>query len=320
MRVTFLGTAAARPTVSRNVSSLVIEREGEMLMFDCGEGTQRQMMRYGTGFSFNDIFFSHLHADHFLGVIGLLRTLGLQGREEPVDLWSPRGTQNVLRQAVELGIERVPFEVRYHEMDPGQTVEREAYFILAFRTNHGGRSLGYAVIEHERLGRFDPDRARELGIPEGPLWGRLHRGEPVEVEGRTITPEDLVGRPRPGRRIVYTGDTRPATVTRQVAEGADLLIHEATFAEEEAERAQATGHSTARDAAEVARDAEVLQLALTHLSPRYADDPRLLEREARAVFPKTITAFDGLVIEVPHRKEEDRGELPGRAAAQRGSS
>jgi ribonuclease Z len=301
VRVTFLGTAAARPTVGRNVSSLVVQREGEVLMFDCGEGTQRQMMRYGTGFSLSDIFFSHLHADHFLGVIGLLRTLGLQAREEPVNLWTPRGTAELLRQAVELGVERVPFEVRLHELDEGERLSRGAYDVLPFRTQHGGRSIGYAVVEHSRLGRFDAERARELGIPEGPLWGRLHHGEAVEVDGRTWRPEELVGPPRPGRRFVYTGDTRPCAATREHAAGADLLVHEATFGHDEAGRAQATGHSTARQAAEVAAAAGVLRLALTHFSPRYADDPKALEREARAVFPDAVAAYDGLTLELPYR-------------------
>lgn len=302
MRITFLGTAAARPTVGRNVSSLIIQREGDVMMFDCGEGTQRQMMRYGTGFTFSDIFFSHLHADHFLGVIGLLRTLGLQAREEPVDLWTPRGTTDLLRQAVELGVERVPFEVRIHELAPGEAVQRDAYDIIPYKTSHrGGQSLGYAVAEHPRLGRFNADRARELGIPEGPLWGKLHHGEAVEVDGRVIRAEDVVGAERPGRRVVYTGDTRPCAATREHARGADLLIHEATFAHDEVDRAGQTGHSTAREAAEVAKQSEVLRLALTHFSPRYADDPRGLEREARAVFPETVAAYDGLVIEVPYR-------------------
>lgn len=303
MRVTFLGTAAARPTVGRNVSSLVIQREGDVMMFDCGEGTQRQMMRYGTGFALDDIFFSHLHADHFLGVIGLLRTLGLQAREEPMDLWTPRGTEALLKQAVELGVERVPFEVRIHGLEAGEAVRRGVYAVVPFRTSHGGRSLGYAVVEDDRLGRFDAAKARELGIPEGPLWGKLHKGEAVEVDGRTFRPEDLVGAPRPGRRVVYTGDTRPCPGTREAARGADLLIHEATFASDEHDRALATGHSTARDAAEIAVEAGVLRLALTHFSPRYADDPRLLEREARAVFPGVEAAHDGLVLEIPYREQ-----------------
>src|SRR5690349_14186792 len=162
MRITFLGTAAARPTVGRNVSSLVVQREGELLMFDCGEGTQRQMMRYGTGFSLDDIFFTHLHADHFLGVIGLLRTMGLQGREEPMRLWCPRGSEDLLRQAVDLGVERVSVPVEINGLDAGDRVERGPYDVIPFRTAHGGgKSLGYAISEHPRLGRFDPARARE---------------------------------------------------------------------------------------------------------------------------------------------------------------
>ncbi len=299
MRITFLGTAAARPTVGRNVSSLTLQREGELLMFDCGEGTQRQMMRYGTGFALDDIFFTHLHADHFLGVIGLLRTMGLQGREEPIRLWTPKGTESILRSAVELGVERVGFEVRITGVEPGEAIERGAYDILPFRTIHGGPGVGYALREHPRLGRFDPARARELGIPEGPLWGRLHHGEAVEVDGRRIEASELVGPPRPGRRVVYSGDTRPSRHTIEAAKTADLLIHEATFASDEAARATATGHSTAHEAARVAKEAGVRRLVLTHFSPRYADDPRTLEREARSIFREVTAAYDGLVVEVP---------------------
>jgi ribonuclease Z len=300
MRITFLGTAASRPTVGRNVSSLVVQREGELLMFDCGEGTQRQMMRYGTGFAVDDIYFTHLHADHFLGVIGLLRTMGLQGRTEPIRLWVPAGGERIMDDAVNLGIERVPFEVRIQGLSPGEATEREGYAIVPFRSSHGGASLGYALVEHVRLGRFNPDRARELGVPEGPLWGSLHRGEPVTVDGRTIDPADVVGTPRPGRRVVVTGDTRPCRATTEAARNADLLIHEATFGRDEADRARQTGHSTAREAARVAREAGVKRLALTHFSPRYADDPKALEREARKVFPEAVAAFDGLVIDVPY--------------------
>jgi ribonuclease Z len=303
MRVTFLGTAAARPTVGRNVSSLVIQREGETMMFDCGEGTQRQMMRYATGFSIGDIFFSHLHADHFLGVIGLLRTMGLQGREEPIRLWTAAGTEQLLDGAVNLGMDRVPFEVSIRGLVAGERLEREEYDIVPFSTAHVGHSLGYALVEHERLGRFDPERARDLGVPEGPLWGKLHHGDSVQVEGGTVAASEVVGPPRPGRMVVYTGDTRPSRQTIESTAGADLLIHEATFSQEEAERAVQTRHSTAREAANVAREAGVRKLALTHFSPRYADDPRSLEREARSVFPETVAAFDGLTIEIPYRDE-----------------
>ncbi len=303
MRVTFLGTAASRPTVGRNVSAILLARHGELILFDCGEGTQRQMMRFQTGFGVGDIFFTHMHADHFLGVIGLLRTMGLQGREEPITLWGPVGSRQILHDAVNLGVERVPFQISIHELEAGDRVEREEYDIVAYRTQHGGRSLGYAVVEHDRLGRFHPDRARELGVPEGPLFGKLHRGETVVVDGREIRPEDVVGPPRPGRKVVYTGDTRPARRTIEIARGADLLIHDATFADDEADRARATNHSTAREAAEVARRAGVMRLVLTHISSRYSEDPRPLEREAREVFSRAVVANDGMVVEVPYRND-----------------
>lgn len=303
IRVTFLGTAASRPTVGRNVSALTIAREGETLMFDCGEGTQRQMMRFATGFAIHDIFFTHMHADHFLGVIGLLRTMGLQAREEPIRLWAPEGGRQILHEAVHLGVERVPFDIQIVELAPDTVLKRNGYDIFAYRTNHGIRSLGYALIEHERLGRFNPELAREMGVPEGPLFGRLHKGQDVEVDGRIIRAADLVGPPRAGRRIVYTGDSRPCRATADIAAGADLLIHDATFADEEVERANETGHSTAREAAQLARRAGALRLALTHISSRYAEDSRVLEREAREVFPATFVANDGMVVEVPFRED-----------------
>lgn len=305
IRITFLGTAASRPTVGRNVSSLVVNREGELLMFDCGEGTQRQMMRYGTGFSVDDFFFTHLHADHFLGIIGLLRTMGLQGREETLRLWSPRGGSAILREAVHLGVERVPFEIEIRELEPWAAVDRGEYEVRAYPTRHGTRSLGYALIEHDRRGRFDPERARELGVPSGPLFGQLHAGQPVTVDGRTVRPEDVVGPARRGRRIVYTGDTRPCRETVEVATDADVLIHDATFGEDEADRARATRHATAREAATVAKRANVKALYLTHISSRYAESPRELELEARRVHRRSNVAYDGLQVEVPYPPDEE---------------
>jgi ribonuclease Z len=310
LRVTLLGTAASRPTVGRNPSALAIQREGETLLFDCGEGTQRQMMRFGTGFSLSDIFFTHLHADHFLGLTGLLRTMALQDREEPMRLWGPRGCSGILRDAVGLGLERTPFEVTINEIEAGQCIVREGYDLIAYDVRHGTRALGFALVEHERLGRFHPERARALGVPEGPLFGRLHRGEAVEVDGRTITAAEVVGPPRPGRKVVYTGDTRPCRGTVAAARHADLLIHDATFCTEEAERARTTGHSTAREAAEVAKRAGARRLVLTHISARYADDPRTLEREARHVFPATTVGYDGLEIAVPLRDDGNAGTVP----------
>ncbi|HET7585297.1 MAG TPA: ribonuclease Z [Gemmatimonadaceae bacterium] len=300
LSVTFLGTAAARPTVERGVSSLIVAREGETLMFDCGEGTQRQMMRYGVGFSLSDIFFTHYHTDHVLGAIGLLRTLSLQGREEPVRLWGPRGAERVLRRTTDFGVDRVSFPVEITEVEPGAPLRRDGYSITPYAVDHGGPALGYALVEEERRGRFNPDRAREMRIPEGPLWGKLHRGERVTLpDGRTVDATDLVGPTRAGRRLVITGDTRPCAATIEMAAGADLLVHEATFADEDAARAVETGHSTAREAAEVARRAGARRLALTHLSARYSRDASDLLREAREVFAETLVARDGMEIEVP---------------------
>jgi ribonuclease Z len=300
-----LGTSASRPTVERNVSSVAVVREGETLLFDCGEGTQRQMMRYGVAFSLEDIFFTHFHADHLIGLIGLTRTMALQGRTEPLRLWGPKGASRVLRAAERFGADRLTFDVPITELDPGTPVKRDGYAIVPFAADHGGASaLGYAIVEEERRGRFNPDLARSLGIPEGPLWGRIHRGEAVTLDdGRTIEAAVLVGERRRGRRLVITGDTRPSPQTIQFARDADVLVHEATFGEEEAERAIETGHSTAREAAMVAAAAQVRRLVLTHFSARYSRDPGDLEREARAVFPNVTIARDGMEIEIPFEAE-----------------
>ncbi len=306
LSVTFLGTSAARPTVERNVSAMSLVREGETLLFECGEGTQRQMMRYGVSFALSEIFFTHFHADHFLGVIGLIRTLGLQVRTEPMRLYGPKGAKKLLTQALQLGVERVPFEVDVVEVKPGEVIRdagsgmRDAYEIHVFGTEHGGGSIGYALREHERRGRFDVDKARAAGIPEGPLWGKLTKGEPVQLpDGRTVGPKGIVGANRPGRVVVFTGDTRPCAAVVDAAQGADLLIHEATFGEEEKERAKETGHSTAREAAQVALAAKARRLVLSHVSARYSISAEELVKEARDVFKETVVAKDGMTIEVP---------------------
>jgi len=300
LSVTFLGTGAACPTVDRNVAALAVQREGETILFDCGEGTQRQMMRYGVGFSFTEVFFTHFHADHMLGITGLLRTMGLQDRSAPVTLYGPRGAQRILGAAMSLGIERNKFPVEVVEIRAGDRLRRDEYDIVVFETQHRADTVGYALAEHTRLGRFHPERARELGVPEGPLWGRLHKGETVTLDdGRTVSPPDLVGAPRRGRTLVYSGDTRPHLALLEAARGADLLIHEATFGGDEAERAVETGHSTAAEAARVALEAGVRRLVLTHISPRYNRDAPELLAEARAVFPETMIARDGMTVEVP---------------------
>lgn len=301
LSITFLGTGAATPTIERNVTGLAVQREGETLLFDCGEGNQRQMMRYGVGFSFREIFFTHYHADHLLGVTGLLRTMGLQDRSAPVTLYGPKGAQRILGAAITLGIERNKFPIEIVEIMPGDRLARDDYEIVVFETEHRADTVGYALVEHTRLGRFNPERARELGIPEGPLWGQLHKGNTVTLaDGRTLGPADLVGAPRPGRTLVYSGDTRPHFSVIEASRGADLLVHEATFGGDEMERARETGHSTAEEAARVALEAGVRRLVLTHISSRYSRDAAELLAEARAVFPETVIARDGMTIDVPY--------------------
>lgn len=298
----FLGTSASRPTIERGVSSIALVREGETFLFDCGEGTQRQMMRYGVSFAVADIFLSHLHTDHYLGLIGLLRTMALQGRSEPLRCWGPRGTQRIVRKCEAVGADRLSFPLEVRELAPGEVVRRREYGVHAVDAEHrGAAALTWALVEDERRGRFHPERARALGIPEGPLWGQIHRGESVTLpDGREVHPGELVGPTRPGRRVVLTGDTRPSESTIAAARAADLLVHEATFADEEHARAVETGHSTAREAADVAQRAGARRLVLTHISARYSRDVGELEREARSVFPHSQVARDGLEVEVPY--------------------
>lgn len=303
IRVTFLGTGAALPSVVRNVSGLMIEREGELLLFDCGEGTQRQMMRYAVGFGVDDIFFSHYHADHTLGLPGLLRTMGMQNRTASLRLHGPTGAAEQLGELIRLGRDRIKFPVEIITVQPGDRLDRGDYEVVVAEAVHKGPALSYALVERDRLGRFDPERARLLGIPEGPLWGKIHKGESVTLEdGRVVTAAELVGPARSGRTVVYSGDTAPSDHLLKLSADADLLIHEATFGEDEKERAVETRHSTAREAAQQARLVGARRLALTHISARYSREAPELLAEARAEFPETVVAQDGLVIEVPYRE------------------
>lgn len=302
LRVTFLGTSAAVPTTERNPSGLVLNREGDLLLFDVGEGSQRQMMRYGTGFGISDVFITHLHGDHILGLPGLLQTWDFTDREEPVVIHTPDGTGDRLR--------RFLFAAEDHPRYPVSIVEHSAddvirmgddYEIQTFATNHRTQSLGYALVEDDRKGRFDRARAEELGVPVGPAFSALHRGESVELDdGTIIDSAEVVGPPRPGRRVVYSGDTLPHPAVIEAATNADVLIHDATFTEERADRAKETAHSTAADAATTAAKASVNKLILTHISSRYAGDTSGHLTEAKGHFSGPIeVAHDGLEIDVP---------------------
>ncbi|ELZ30972.1 ribonuclease Z [Halogeometricum pallidum JCM 14848] len=304
MRVTFLGTGGAVPTTERGPSALLVNREGERLLFDCGEGTQRQMMRFGTGFTVSHLFVTHLHGDHVLGIPGLVQTWDFNDREEPLVVHAPPGSKRHLRNLVESGGYRPGFPINIHEVKPGNVaLSGGDYEVRTFETNHRNvRSMGYALVEDDRRGRFDREKAEALGVPVGPAFGRLHEGESVELEdGTVVRPEQVVGESRPGRRLVYTGDTRPVDATVEVAAEPDLLVHDATFADDRADRARGTGHSTGREAAEIASRAGARRLALTHISSRYAGDASPIEREAQAAFDgEAFVPDDGQKFEVPY--------------------
>lgn len=304
LRVTFLGTSGAVPTSERNTSGLLVQREGERLLFDVGEGTQRQMMRFGVGFGVSHVFITHLHGDHVLGLPGLVQTLDFNEREAPLTVHVPSGTRRRLRRLVDAIGTVTGFSIEYDEVEPGEVVHRsDDYEVRAFETDHDTNSVGYALVEDERKGRFDREKAEEeLEIPPGPAYGKLHGGESIELDdGRMIEPEQVVGSPRPGRRMVYTGDTRPTATIAEVAENADLLIHDATFDDERIERAQETAHSTAGQAAELAARANAKRLALTHVSSRYAGDASALREDAEAAFDgEVILPDDGREVEIPY--------------------
>ena len=303
LRTTFLGTGGAVPTTRRAPSAVMVNREGERFLFDCGEGTQRQMMRFGTGFDVEHILLTHLHGDHVLGLPGLLQTWDFQDRTDAVAIHCPPGSRRQIEDLVTAGGHDTAFPVRIHEVTPGRVaVDGEAFEIRAFETEHRTTSQGYALIEDDRKGRFMREKAEEeLGIPPGPAYGKLHAGETVELEdGRVIDPDRVVGPPRPGRSLVYTGDTRPVDAVVDAADEPDLLIHDATFDDELAGRARSTGHSTAREAGEIASRAGAKRLALTHISSRYPGDARELEREAGAAFDgDCFVAEDGQTVEIP---------------------
>ena len=304
LRVTFLGTSAAQPTIHRNLTGLAVKADTDLLLFDCGEGSQRQMIRYGTGFGVDAVFFTHFHADHYLGIIGFLRTLGMMGRAQPILLFGPPPARRLLGQAVKLGVEALHFPVEIAELKDGEEVRRDNYSLRAVQVDHRVNALAYVLVEDERAGRFNVERARALGILPGPDYGKLQRGEPVQRrDGQWVRPEEVLGSARPGRKLVFSGDTRPCAALVASAKGADVLIHEATFSDDEHARALETRHSTAREAGQVAREAGVGKLILTHLSSRHDVDPSRLLHQAREEFRGPVeVAHDGMMFELPLRE------------------
>ena len=294
--VLFVGTAGSVPSARRALPATLVRRGGDRLLFDCGEGTQRQLLRSTGLVELEEIFVTHFHADHVLGLPGMLKTYGLRGREQPLTVYGPEGLQRLFRDLQPV-VGRLPFAVHLVELRPNAELVREGYRVGAFQVDHGVRALGYAVVEDARPGRFDEQRARALGVEPGPDFGRLQRGEAVRGAEAEVRPEQVVGSPRPGRKVVLSGDTAPSEGVAAAAWGADLLIHEATFTDDETPRARETRHSTARGAAEIAARAEVAVLALNHVSPRYGG--RELREEARTAFEPTIVPRDFDRVEIP---------------------
>jgi ribonuclease Z len=296
--VVFLGTAASAPTAARGTSATLLRRGGDRVLVDCGEGTQRQLLRSDTGLvDLEDVFLTHLHADHVLGLPGMLKTFALRGRQLPIRVHGPRGTRALLEELGVL-IGRLTYGLDVVELEAGDVVERDGYRLEPFAVAHGVGALGYALREETRPGRFDVDAANGLGVPDGPARGALQRGETVTLgDGRVVRPDEVVGPARPGRTVVLTGDTAPAASVVEAAAGADLLVHEATFLADERDRARETSHSTAGEAALVAREAGVKLLALTHVSTRYFGH-QVLE-EATQLFPATVVPRDFDVVAIP---------------------
>lgn len=290
----FAGTGGSVPSARRGLPSVLLRLGGEKILFDCGEGTQRQLLRSVGLIDMEAVFITHFHADHWLGLPGMLKSFALRDREAPLAVYGPRGLAQLMSAMRNVIFGRLPYDLKIVELEPGQAVKRDGYAIHAVPVSHRSPSaFGYAIVEQPRPGHLDAKLAEQLGVTPGPDFGRLQRGETVNG----VTSEQVMGPEREGRKIVLSGDTEPCEALKIAAHEADLLVHEATFTEEEADRARQTAHSTARQAAELAREAEVRLLALTHISTRYAGGQ--LRDEARAIFPDTEAPRDFDTIEVP---------------------
>jgi ribonuclease Z len=293
----FVGTAGSTPTARRGLASLLLRRGGDQLLFDCGEGTQRQLIQSVGLTDIEHLFVTHFHADHILGIPGMLKTFGLRGREVPMTIYGPPGLQGLIDEMDSL-IGRLPFDIDIYELEPGEELGFKGYSVSGFDVAHRGRAFGFKLTEHDRPGHFDDALARELGVEAGPDFGVLQRGGEVTVaDGTVVRSDQVVGETRRGRSVVYSGDTGPCDATVAAARGADLRLHEAPFGADESARAAETQHSTARQAATVAREAGVEMLCLTHVSGRYFG--KELRAEAREVFENTQLPRDFDIVELP---------------------
>jgi ribonuclease Z len=314
LSLVFLGTGGSVPTARRATACILVRRGGERLLFDCGEGAQRQMHRSTGLVQLDEIYLTHFHADHYLGIPGLLKTYDLQDRDRPLRIYGPRGLHDLFR-VIQRIVGRTRYPVELIELDDGEAVEHEGYVVRSVPVSHQVRAHGYALVEDDRPGRFDPDAAARLGVVAGPAFSALQRGEEVSGADGPVRPADVMGEARSGRRIVITGDTAPCPEVATAAQSAELLVHDGSFGDDQAERAAETGHSTARQAAALARDAKVKLLALVHVSTRYNVSD--VVKEAREVFPSAIAPRDFDLVDIPF---PERGEprLVQKGALERG--
>ncbi|MGH2989586.1 MAG: ribonuclease Z [Solirubrobacterales bacterium] len=302
LSLVFLGTGGSVPTARRATACLMLRRGGERVMFDCCEGAQRQMHRSTGLVQLDEIYITHYHADHYLGLPGLLRTYQLQDRERPLVVYGPPGLKDLFKSIRRI-VGQPSYGLELVELGADEAVRRDGYEVRSFPVDHRVRAYGYALVEDERPGRFDPEAAARLGVEPGPDFGRLQRGEEVRGADGPVKPEDVMGEPRAGRRVVISGDSAPCEETIEISRNADLLVHDGSFATEEADRAAETGHSTAREAAILARDAGVKLLALVHASSRYNVSDLLAE--AREVVPTAVAPRDFDLVEIPFGERGD---------------
>lgn len=297
MEITFLGTSSAVPSKQRNHAGIIIKHFKDTLLFDCGEGTQRQLTYAKISpMKINKIFITHFHGDHVLGLGGLIQSMGFRGREEDLDIYGPKGLGRLINAVLKIGYFQLNYNINIHEIDEGIVVETDEYVIRSIIAEHNIDNISYSVYEKKKP-RFLREKAIELGVPVGPAFGKLHNGQEVEVNGKIIKPEQVLGPPREGKKVTYSGDTRPCEKLIELAQNSDVLIHEATYENADLDKAIEHCHSTSKEAAEIAKKANVKLLALTHISTRYTTDLNI-KNEAREIFENTVVANDFTEINI----------------------
>ncbi|WP_297979304.1 ribonuclease Z [uncultured Methanobrevibacter sp.] len=305
MEIIFLGTSSAVPSKKRNHAGIILRAFGEVMLFDCGEGTQRQLIDANVSpMKINKIFITHYHGDHILGLAGLIQSLGFRGRENDLDIYGPKGLHGVINAISHMGYFQINYQINIHEIAEGIVVETDDYKIESCISEHNLLNMSYSIYEKKKP-RFNREKAIELGVPVGPLFGKLHNGEEVEVDGKIIKPEQVLGEPRKGKKVTYSGDTRPCEKLIELARDSTLLIHESTYEDADYERAVENCHSTSKEAAEVAKKANVKELVLTHISTRYKTD-KIIEKEAKEIFENTQVAHDFMKIDLKSKNKNKK--------------